>query len=94
MAIHSFIGSERKDYGMPSSHAQFVGYLYGNVDELVKLVWLPGWLVRLATLVVTVLVPVSRVYLEYHYEGQVLIGLMLGYAFATLWHKLLTVIKK
>lgn len=74
---------------MPSNHAQFMGYICGNVKELTKLIWLPDWIVRIIILILVILVPISRVYLEYHYKSQVLIGLTLGYLFAISWHKLM-----
>lgn len=75
-----------KGYGMPSSHAQFMGYFaaYLCVHILARPTHsfnrsLPVMLVRLTAVVtVAVLVCASRVYLAYHTVEQVLVGVTIG----------------
>ncbi|RKO96968.1 hypothetical protein CXG81DRAFT_26384 [Caulochytrium protostelioides] len=78
-------------YGMPSSHAQFTGFLttYTAIALLTRVTWRQtrwkaGVLAGLAT--AGILVPVSRVYLRYHTAPQAVVGTVVGVGVALLWH--------
>lgn len=76
------------DYGMPSRHAQFMGFLVGYWNG-----GLPGrmrggerwW--RGCGVVGAVMVCWSRCYLKYHSVGQVLVGAVIGFVFARVYAK-------
>uniref|UniRef100_A0A7S2S7W1 Phosphatidic acid phosphatase type 2/haloperoxidase domain-containing protein n=1 Tax=Rhizochromulina marina TaxID=1034831 RepID=A0A7S2S7W1_9STRA len=80
---------ELESYGMPSNHAQFMGFLLSFTglylcwrcacSRLEKAFWATG------TAGLTVLVCISRVYLLYHTTEQVLVGLGLGFLAGAGW---------
>lgn len=90
--------SARIDYGMPSSHAQFVAYLVvlascmlGGAARSPGCAWRDA-LTRFAaralmvfSFVLALAVCMSRVYLGYHDYAQVLVGCVFGAVFGTLW---------
>lgn len=84
-------------YGMPSSHAQFMGYFATYIlTELVHAYQGPGNLLHsrigamrvLQVLAVTAAVLYSRIGLQYHTPIQVLAGVILGIVFAIVWRAL------
>lgn len=80
---------ELEDFGMPSNHAQFMGFLlcYSalflhqrcDCPRWEAAAWVAG------TAALTALVCVSRIYLAYHTTGQVLVGLGVGLAAGGCW---------
>lgn len=68
------VGSERTEYGMPSSHSQFMTF------------WLFFWfsslnsVQRILSIIVTALVLYGRVHLAYHTIEQVIAGCLIGVA--------------
>ncbi|XP_023028920.2 dolichyldiphosphatase 1 [Leptinotarsa decemlineata] len=87
------------EYGMPSSHAQFVWFFatYIIYFVFIKLYHmnnntiienLSKFLIISSSLVMAVLVSISRIYLEYHTFWQVLCGAVVGILFATFWFAL------
>ncbi|XP_023219807.1 dolichyldiphosphatase 1-like [Centruroides sculpturatus] len=84
------------EYGMPSSHSQFMWFfsMYLSFFVLIRLhhgsssfslesLW--KYLVTLGGFVAASLVSYSRVYLQYHTSMQVICGAMLGVVFAVVW---------
>ncbi|XP_064649962.1 dolichyldiphosphatase 1-like [Lineus longissimus] len=82
------------EYGMPSSHAQFMWFYatylsfflilrvhrnYNIIEDLWK------FALALLTYVLAFLVGYSRVYLGYHSPSQVVLGALTGLALGTLW---------
>lgn len=88
------------EYGMPSSHAQFMGFFvaYMTLWTLRRLRPRPTplcgpvltevvkWLVILALIAAAALVVWSRVYLKYHTVEQVACGIAVGAAAGTVWY--------
>ncbi|KAJ2439721.1 hypothetical protein GGF42_007861 [Coemansia sp. RSA 2424] len=77
-------------YGMPSSHAQFMGFfvMYSLLyleTRITTNVWHKG-AVQLGAVVLGVLVAASRVYLGYHSVPQVLAGAAVGLAAGLIWY--------
>ncbi|CAH0404723.1 unnamed protein product [Chilo suppressalis] len=84
------------EYGMPSSHAQFVWFFgiyvlyfvvirlhHINNNSIISALWrviIVGGCMTLA-----VLVSIARIYLHYHTTYQVVIGGLVGFTFATIW---------
>jgi membrane-associated phospholipid phosphatase len=94
---------ERIDYAMPSSHAQYAGYISTAVYLLIVRPWYRltdghcknRWtrlsqreFARLCCLGVLVMVPWSRFYLDYHDARQIWFGLLFGIGFAIGWARL------
>ncbi|XP_077986426.1 dolichyldiphosphatase 1-like [Glandiceps talaboti] len=92
---HEVVFSE---YGMPSSHSQFMGffaiylvlfvyiriqYTCSSSSSIVDIAW--KHLVSISALLTTVLVCYSRVYLHYHSSQQVLMGAIVGGLLAIPW---------
>ncbi|KAI5820117.1 PAP2 domain protein [Pyronema omphalodes] len=83
-----------KGYGMPSSHAQFSSYFFLYLTLLLLLrnlggPRLPTWrryFYVFAALVGSVSVAVSRVYLNYHTQKQVIVGYLAGLGWALIWY--------
>mmetsp|Transcript_10484 Transcript_10484/g.16811 ORF Transcript_10484/g.16811 Transcript_10484/m.16811 type:complete len:216 (-) Transcript_10484:91-738(-) len=84
-------GCKHSGYGMPSSHAQFMGYFGGfcilwslvlgsNVDFISDKKTGNAFIILLS-----LLVTYSRVELGYHTETQVIVGGILGVCFAAIW---------
>lgn len=84
------------EYGMPSAHAQFMGFVTAFVILLfyvrIKVVTLIIPLAKLwkhfltaACVLTSIVVSYSRIYLRYHTPNQVLVGLVLGLLFGALW---------
>ncbi|XP_056642032.1 dolichyldiphosphatase 1-like [Diorhabda carinulata] len=84
------------EYGMPSSHAQYVWFFatyviyfvyirlqHMNNNTIIQS--LSKFLILFSTLSMAILVSISRIYLEYHTVSQVLYGALLGFLFATFW---------
>ncbi|KOB72348.1 Dolichyldiphosphatase 1, partial [Operophtera brumata] len=85
------------EYGMPSSHAQFIWFfsiyvLYFVVISIISALW--RVIIVGGCLALSVLVSVARVYLSYHTTSQVAVGGVVGFLFATIWfamvHKVFT----
>ncbi|XP_044268430.1 dolichyldiphosphatase 1-like [Tribolium madens] len=87
------------EYGMPSSHAQFVWFFatyviyfvfirlhHMNNNTIIENV--SKILIISSSLVMALLVCVSRIYLQYHTISQVLCGAFVGILFATFWFAL------
>lgn len=87
-----------KGYGMPSSHAQFVGFFALSVMLFLLVRHVPDpslnhspapfdQRVKLSIAVIlgAAIIAISRAYLAYHTMGQVLAGFFAGMAFAVLW---------
>ncbi|CAG8475461.1 6812_t:CDS:2 [Ambispora leptoticha] len=80
-----------KGYGMPSNHAQFIGfftmfsvlYLYRRI-KFQQNAW--KHLIALGLLGFAGAVSCSRVYLNYHTPKQVLVGIAFGATFAIMWY--------
>ncbi|KAJ1665878.1 hypothetical protein GGF44_002953 [Coemansia sp. RSA 1694] len=77
-------------YGMPSSHAQFMGFfvMYSFLyleTRITTNVWHKG-AVQLGAVGLSVLVAASRVYLGYHSVPQVLAGAAVGLAAGLVWY--------
>jgi dolichyldiphosphatase len=92
--------NKRKDYGMPSSHAQFMGYILAYLIALLRYHVrftegssrsLPISEKVLKGICFTMLISVSflvifgRVYLNYHTPSQVLVGFICGTMMGNLW---------
>ncbi|KAJ8961196.1 hypothetical protein NQ318_008879, partial [Aromia moschata] len=87
------------EYGMPSSHAQFVWFFatyviyfvfirlhHMNNNTIIEN--LSKFLIISSSLIMAILVCISRIYLEYHTFWQVLCGAVVGILFATFWFAL------
>ncbi|XP_072388732.1 dolichyldiphosphatase 1-like [Diabrotica undecimpunctata] len=87
------------EYGMPSSHAQFVWFFttyviyfvyirlqHMNNNTIIQS--LSKFLIIFSSLSMAILVSISRIYLEYHTVSQVLYGALIGVLFATFWFAL------
>ncbi|KAB0798133.1 hypothetical protein PPYR_09126 [Photinus pyralis] len=87
------------EYGMPSSHAQFVWFFatyiiyfvfirlhHMNNNTIIENV--SKLLIISSSVLVALLVSFSRIYLEYHSISQVLCGALVGVVFATFWFAL------
>jgi len=76
-------------YGMPSNHAQFMGYTAAFLGVWAASRWHVGRPWRMATIALLATaaagVAASRVYLRYHSVDQVVAGLAIGAAFALAW---------
>jgi len=83
-------------YGMPSNHAQFVGFLAAYLCLWAAVCWrAPRLLRRLATLAALLAagaVAATRVYLRLHTPAQVGVGLAVGAASAGAWFVLVQAI--
>ncbi|MGN1190344.1 MAG: phosphatase PAP2 family protein [Candidatus Ornithospirochaeta sp.] len=64
-------------YSFPSGHSTTAGALWGTVYKFSKWKWL-----RVVSIVLIVLVPVSRVYLTCHWPMDVIVGIALGLFFS------------
>lgn len=84
------------EYGMPSSHAQFVWFFatyviyfvvirlhHMNNNTIIENV--SKFLIVSSSLLLAILVCISRIYLQYHTFAQVFCGAVLGIVFATFW---------
>lgn len=71
-------------YSMPSGHAQNTGVLATTFKSLFNKKWL-----NIASLILLILVPFTRVYLGQHYLTDVLVGLILGIGITILTFKVL-----
>ncbi|XP_066257350.1 dolichyldiphosphatase 1-like [Euwallacea similis] len=91
------------EYGMPSSHAQFVSFFatyivyfvfirlhHMNNNTIIENI--SKILIISSSMTVAVLVCISRVYLQYHTYSQVLWGIIVGFLFATLWFALTSLV--
>jgi dolichyldiphosphatase len=85
--------NEFLDSGMPSNHAQFMGffcaYLACNLllsESSRRFMPLERWLYSLLCAVGGLIVCYSRIYLRYHTAGQVLVGLSVGIAVGAGWY--------
>jgi len=91
------------EYGMPSSHAQFVSFFatyiiyfvfirlhHMNNNTIIENI--SKILIISSSMVVAVLVCISRIYLQYHTISQVLWGIIVGFLFATVWFALTSLI--
>lgn len=90
-------GTERLDYGMPSSHAQFMGYLAAVAPyffEFTVFHRLPRLFTKAIFPVASWAVGFSRIYLGYHDLRQVAVGFFIGLAFGLLWADVLRVLSR
>lgn len=84
------------EYGMPSSHSQYVWFFtsyvvyfvfirlhHMNNNSIMSAVW--RVIVVGGCLTLSLIVSVSRTYLKYHTSSQVIVGGILGFVMATLW---------
>ncbi|XP_019871737.2 dolichyldiphosphatase 1-like [Aethina tumida] len=87
------------EYGMPSSHSQFVWFFatyviyfvfirlhHLNNNTIIENV--SKFLIISSSVVMALLVSISRIYLHYHTIAQVLCGALVGVLFATVWFAL------
>ncbi|XP_047116887.1 dolichyldiphosphatase 1-like [Schistocerca piceifrons] len=87
------------EYGMPSSHSQFMWFFatyivyfvcirlhHMNNSTLLENIWKTA--IIISSLFLAALVTVSRVYLQYHTWKQVLSGALVGFLFGSLWFAL------
>ena len=84
-------GTELEDEGMPSNHAQFLGYFVTfYICELVfrskRLDIFYRFVYSCAGICHMILVAYSRVYLNYHTFDQVLCGCLVGIIYACFWY--------
>ncbi|KAJ4987554.1 PAP2 superfamily protein [Stagonosporopsis vannaccii] len=96
-----------KGYGMPSSHAQFVSFfsvtlalflLFRHVphptDTHTPFSFAGRLVLSLLALASAAAVAVSRIYLSYHTQKQVLVGCACGAAFALAWFAFTTYLRR
>jgi dolichyldiphosphatase len=96
-----------KGYGMPSSHAQFVAFFSVTLSLFLLFRHVPhptethtpftfaGRLVlSLLAIASAAAVAISRIYLNYHTQKQVLVGCACGAAFALVWFGLTTYLRR
>lgn len=96
-----------KGYGMPSSHAQFVSFfsvtltlflLFRHVphptDTHTPLSFGGRFLLSVAAMVSAGAVAISRIYLSYHTQKQVIVGCVAGASFALVWFGLTTFLRR
>ncbi|CAH2104797.1 unnamed protein product [Euphydryas editha] len=93
------------EYGMPSSHAQFVWFFsiyvlyffairlhHINNNSIISALW--RIIIVGSCLILSLIVSIGRVYLHYHTTAQVIVGGIIGVIFATIWffvvHRILT----
>ena len=69
-------------YSFPSGHSTTAGALWGSVSVLTKKKWL-----KIVTVILIVLVPLSRVYLACHWPMDVIVGVGLGLALSLIFAK-------
>ncbi|CAK1603312.1 unnamed protein product [Parnassius mnemosyne] len=98
-------GNLYNEYGMPSSHAQYVWFFsvyvlyffiirlhHINNNSIISALW--RVIIVGSCLTLAVLVSIGRVYLHYHTTSQVVVGGIVGFIFATIWfivvHRVLT----
>nr|CAD7257305.1 unnamed protein product [Timema shepardi] len=87
------------EYGMPSSHSQFMWFFttyvvyfvfirlhHMNNNTLLENVWKTA--ITIPCIFLASLVMISRVYLQYHTWKQVLSGALVGFLFGSLWFAL------
>lgn len=79
-----------KGYGMPSSHAQFVAFfaVYFSLWIYLRARHLPTYervLISATSVVASVAISISRIYLSYHTRLQVACGYSVGVVFALAW---------
>ncbi|MFX0107335.1 MAG: phosphatase PAP2 family protein, partial [Candidatus Hodarchaeota archaeon] len=72
-------GAEAYNYSTPSGHAQNPGTVYTWIAAKVK-----TWWMVLVSLILIILIGISRVYLGVHFLGDVLIGWGIGISIALL----------
>ena len=72
----------------PSGHAQVSSAFYTNLFINFKKIW-----IRIVSIVLIILIALSRLYLGVHFPGDVLIGLILGIGLTILLHFLYTKIE-
>ena len=85
-----YVVTERIDYGMPSSHSQFMGFLMGMFPHILDLTifsQLPKFLAYSMAIAGSALVSYSRLYLGYHDSRQVVVGFFMGLGLGSLWSK-------
>lgn len=96
-----------KGYGMPSSHAQFVAFFSVTLTLFLLFRHVPHptethtpfsfagrSLLSLLALASAAVVAVSRIYLSYHTQKQVLVGCACGAAFALVWFAFTTYLRR
>ncbi|CAH0726603.1 unnamed protein product, partial [Brenthis ino] len=93
------------EYGMPSSHAQFIWFFsiyvlyffiirlhHINNNSIISALW--RIIIVGSCLSLALIVSIGRVYLNYHTTAQVIVGAFIGLIFATIWfiivHRVLT----
>ncbi|CAH0603251.1 unnamed protein product [Chrysodeixis includens] len=89
-------GNLYNEYGMPSSHAQFIWFFsiyvlyfvlirlhHINNNSIISALW--RVIIVGGCILMSLLVSIARVYLHYHTTSQVVVGGIVGFVFATLW---------
>ncbi|NHJ13066.1 MAG: phosphatase PAP2 family protein [Candidatus Thorarchaeota archaeon] len=76
-------GVEATNYSTPSGHAQVSATLYGWLNLRVK-----TWWMTILSIVVVLLIGISRVYIGVHYLGDVLLGWAIGIVTVILFYYL------
>lgn len=79
-----------KTYGMPSQHSQFQAFFTFHCILFIVLrmqhkPWYFRYPLVLMLSVSLMMVVYSRVYLEYHFWSQVLVGILTGFSWASVW---------
>lgn len=70
-------------YSFPSGHAMISILFYGTLLIIIKRYVKNGWVKIFAiifTLVILMLIPISRIYVNVHYPSDIVAGLSLGYS--------------
>ncbi|XP_012548513.1 dolichyldiphosphatase 1-like [Bombyx mandarina] len=92
-------GNLYNEYGMPSSHAQFIWFFsvyvfyfvlirlhHINNNSIISALW--RVIIVSGCICLAGLVSIGRVYLHYHTTSQVVVGAIVGIMFATIWFAL------
>lgn len=91
------------EYGMPSSHAQFSSFFatyiiyfvfvrlhHMNNNTIIENI--SKFLIISSSMLLSILVCISRIYLQYHTCSQVFWGVVVGFLFATFWFALTSLV--
>lgn len=89
------------EWGMPSSHSQFMSFWFMYILLSYILNWPYGELTKtgkfgftLISFLVVTLVVSSRIYFEYHNWNQVIIGLLLGSTLSTTYYIVVSILRE
>ncbi|MBD3406336.1 MAG: phosphatase PAP2 family protein [Candidatus Lokiarchaeota archaeon] len=71
---YHYPGVDPTNYSTPSGHSQNSATLFGWISAKVKI-----WWVFLVSIILTLLIGISRIYLGVHFLGDVLLGWLIGF---------------